>query len=180
MKSNSTPIRYAAAAAAAVALTLLSLRPAVSTNAASPTSCEKNSAYRALDFSLGSWTVAVPGFSGKSTSEIRRDVRGCAIVENWSGAQDAGLNIDAYNVEDQHWHRFFVDSLGKVHTFEGVARNGSIDYRGTSREPDGKIYLNRLELRSEGRDKIAELWQKSPDGKVWSTAFEGIYSRVGP
>ncbi len=168
------------ALSAIAVLTFVPLRPAPATGAGMPTSCQRSAAYRGLDFSIGAWVVNVPGFAGKSSSEIRRQVRGCAIVEQWSGGADAGMNVDAYNSEDHHWHRFFVDSQGKVHTFEGTAGPNGIEYRGTSREPDGKTYLNRLVVRSEGADKMTQLWQKSRDGRVWSTAFEGIYQRIGP
>ena len=144
------------------------------------TSCESSAAYRALNFSIGTWSVSVVGFSGKATSEIRHEIRGCAVVEQWRGGSDVGMNVDAFNAEDNHWHRFFVDSQGKVHTFEGIVRGNALEYRGTSQEPDGKVYLNRLELRSDGPAKMTERWQKSRDGNRWSTAFEGIYTRVGP
>ena len=78
----------------------------------------------------------------------------------------------------KHWHRFFVDSYGKVHVFEGVAANGAIVYTGTSREADGRVFMHRLTLRSHGSNEMTQLWQKSADGKTWTTAFEGTYTRV--
>src|SRR5579863_7704485 len=146
--------------------------------AAASRPCANAPAYHALDFSLGSWSISVPGEAPQATSTIRLDVRGCAVVEEWKGQNDVGINIDAYNEADGHWHRFFVDSYGKVHTFEGSAGPGAIVYRGTSREPDGRVFINRLTLRSEGPNTMTQLWQKSPDGKTWSTAFQGTYTRA--
>ncbi|MGC2242274.1 MAG: hypothetical protein WBA06_01505 [Candidatus Aquilonibacter sp.] len=145
---------------------------------ASANTCAASAAYHALDFSIGAWSISVLGESTKGSSEIRRDIRGCAIVEEWKGQNDIGINVDAYNTEDKHWHRFFVDSYGKFHVFEGVAANGAIVYTGTSREADGRVFMHRLTLRSHGSNEMTQLWQKSADGKTWTTAFEGTYTRV--
>ena len=140
--------------------------------------CDSSAAYHALDFSLGTWSIAVPGAPSGATSVIQREVGGCAIVENWKGGRQVGINVDAYNSEDKHWYRFFVDSIGKVHVFEGVAAGASIVYRGTSPGPNGTTELNRLELRSEGPKRMTQLWQKSVDGKTWTIAFQGTYTRT--
>lgn len=140
--------------------------------------CGISAAYHALDFSLGTWAIAVPGSPAGATSVIQREAGGCAVVENWKGGRQTGINVDAYNSEDKHWHRFFVDSIGKVHVFEGVAEGASIVYHGTSPGPGGATELNRLVLRSEGPDKMTQLWQKSIDGKTWSVAFQGSYTRI--
>ena len=141
-------------------------------------SCDGSATYHALDFSLGTWSIAIPGAPSGATSVIQREVGGCAIVENWKGGRQVGINVDAYNSEDKHWHRFFVDSIGKVHAFEGVAQGASIVYRGTSPGPNGTTELNWLVLRSEGPNKMTQLWQKSTDGKTWTIAFQGTYTRT--
>ncbi|HLI96219.1 MAG TPA: hypothetical protein VKT72_09040 [Candidatus Baltobacteraceae bacterium] len=113
-----------------------------------------------------------------ATSVIRREAGGCAIVENWTGGDQTGINVDAYNAEDKRWHRFFVDSIGKVHVFEGIAEGASIVYDGTSTGPNGTIEINRLVLRGEGPNGMTQLWQKSTNGKTWRIAFQGTYERV--
>lgn len=145
---------------------------------AARSACGASAAYRALDFSIGTWSIAVPGAQSGATSVIRREAGGCPIVENWTGGDQTGINVDAYNAEDKRWHRFFVDSIGKVHVFEGIAESASIVYHGTSTGPNGTTEINRLVLRSKGPNEMTQLWQKSTDGKTWSIAFQGTYKRI--
>jgi hypothetical protein len=146
---------------------------------AAPGNCAGAGPHRALDFTIGTWTVTAPEGTSEGPSVIRSAVNGCMLVEDWGGPGDGGRNVDAYSADDRQWHRLYVDSAGRVHLFAGRSDGGTIGYEGTSHEPDGGTALNRLTLRPRGADAFDELWQKSRDGgKTWKTVFAGTYRRA--
>ncbi|HEY6333838.1 MAG TPA: hypothetical protein VI756_31265 [Blastocatellia bacterium] len=137
--------------------------------------------YHAFDFTLGDWSVSDSAGNAVGISQIRYDLDGCVVVENWAapGGSPSGRNLDGFNQEDQRWRRYFADTRGHVHVFEGVSKGDSIEYQGTSRGPKGEQVLNRLTIRKDGVDRMTQLWRKSTDnGKTWEPAFEGIFTRI--
>ncbi len=166
--------------AVAAFLLLIAVAPQAAL-AAGTKPCVGAGAYRALDFTLGTWAVTAPDGSSEGPSTIRPGLNGCVVVEDWGGPDDGGRNFDAYSADDRRWHRLFVDGAGRVHVFTGVSDGAAIRYLGTSRNPDGTTSLNRVTIRPLGGNSFDELWQKSPDGeKTWKTVFEGIYRRANP
>jgi hypothetical protein len=134
-----------------------------------------------MDFTIGDWAVTDSQGNPMGKSEIRPDLDGCVVVENWTapGGSPNGRNTDGYNQEDKGWHRYFADTRGHAHVFEGVAKGDSIEYEGTSKGENGKPVLNRLTISLDGPDKMSQLWQKSRDGgKTWERAFQGNFSRI--
>jgi hypothetical protein len=137
--------------------------------------------YHALDFTIGDWAVSDSQGNAIGTSEIRSDLGGCVVVENWvaPGGSPSGRNLDGYNQEDKRWRRYFADTRGHAHVFEGTSNGDSIQYEGTSKGPKGEAVLNRLTIRKDGPDKMTQIWQKSSDGgKTWEPAFQGVFSRL--
>ena len=157
---------------------MLVLLPSTAAGTA-PGSCSA-AAYHAMDFTIGRWAVRVPGSTSPATSDVQFDVRGCAVVERWSGQTDSGMNVDAYNAEDGHWHRFFVDAYGKVHVFAGSADGRTVRYEGQSTGENGQRTRSRLTIFKRGPNTFDQLWEKSVDGKTWSVAFKGVYTRIVP
>ena len=100
---------------------------------------------------IGDWTVVDGEGHPTGTSTIRADLDGCAVIENWVSPDGAvrGRNVDAYNAEDTHWHRFFVDNRGHVHDFAGITTGAAVQYEGTSHAPDGADVRHRLTIRQD-------------------------------
>jgi len=141
--------------------------------------CADSPAHRSLAFSIGSWSIAAPNGVSEGTSTIRYDLDKCAVIEEWKAPHDRGRNMDAYSADDRQWHRLFVDAQGRVHIFSGTSQGRALTYRGTSIDAVGHVELNRLTIRSAGRDAMTQLWQKSRDnGASWKTVFEGRYTRT--
>ena len=59
---------------------------------------------RQFDFWVGDWTVTDRGkLAGRN--HIERILGGCALLENWSGAQGgAGKSLNFYDSDDARWH----------------------------------------------------------------------------
>jgi hypothetical protein len=136
-------------------------------------------ASRALDFWLGEWSVAGPGGSADSQSQVVLELDQCLVVERWSGGSHRGENLFGYSAEDASWHGLFADNEGRVHVFlDGKVEGGSAQLTGPSRGAQGEAVLNRLTLRRQSEDHLEQVWEKSSDGgKTWTTAFRGTYAR---
>lgn len=145
--------------------------------------CVSNPDNRALDFWLGDWSVAAPGSAPSAKSTVVLELDKCVVVERWDGGRGhTGENVLAYSADDQSWHGLFADNEGRVHLFfHGKASPGSVEFSAPSRGPKGETTLNRVTISRINADQVQQLWQKSSDeGKTWTTAFRGQYTRKQP
>lgn len=178
MKHTSRSIAFLALVFAAASFGILPRASA--TNASS---CAANPSNRALDFWLGQWTIAAPGGAANATSTVTLQLDKCLVVERWDGGRGhTGENVLAYSSDDRSWHGLFADNEGRVHIFfYGKASPGSVEFSAPSRGPKGESILNRVTISRINADQVEQLWQKSSDdGKTWTTAFRGQYTRKQP
>jgi len=142
-------------------------------------SCSANSESRQLDFWLGDWTVTYPGMPGSANSTVSLRLDKCLLTETWDGGKGhSGENLFAYSSDDKSWHGMFADNQGRVHVFGGKVAQGSAEFTGPSRGPDGKEVLNRIRVVLLAENKVEQSWEKSADsGATWTTEFKGQYSR---
>jgi hypothetical protein len=149
----------------------------------SPQPCSATSESRQLDFWLGTWNITYPGAPGGSTSTVKLVLDKCELVESWEDAQGhKGENRFAYNYENKSWRGMFADNRGHVHVFtDGRVSDGSAEFSGPSRTPDGQTVLHRIRVTRASPDKVDQIWEKSKDnGATWTTVFRGEYSRTNP
>jgi hypothetical protein len=144
--------------------------------------CSANSESRQMDFWLGDWTVTYPGMSGSATSKVYLSLDQCVIAENWDGGKGhKGENIFGYSSDDKSWHGLFADNQGRVHVFEGKVAQGSAEFVGTSRGPNGEAVLNRIKVIRVTPNRVQQTWEKSRDnGVTWTAEFQGNYDRKNP
>jgi hypothetical protein len=147
--------------------------------AADTQSCSANPESRQMDFWLGQWVVTYPGMSGGSVSKVDLSLDQCLIVETWDGGKGhKGENMFAYSSDDKSWHGMFADNQGRVHVFEGKVSQGSAEFTGPSRGPNGEAVLNRIKIVRLSPDQVEQSWEKSTDnGATWRTEFRGEYIR---
>ena len=151
--------------------------------AAGASPCATDPASKALDFWLGSWTVAAPGGPANATSKVTHELGNCVTVERWGGGGGhLGENLFGYSADDGQWHGFFADNEGRVHVFvDGKVSPGVAEFTGPSRGEQGATILNRVTIRRISDNHVEQIWQKSSDnGKTWTTAFRGEYTRRQP
>jgi hypothetical protein len=141
--------------------------------------CGANSESRQMDFWLGDWIVTYPGMPGSTDSKVYLELGKCLIVESWGGGTGhSGENMFAYSPDDKSWHGMFADNQGRVHVFEGNVSEGSAEFLGRSRGPNGEAVLNRIKIVRVNADKVEQSWEKSIDnGSTWKTEFRGEYAR---
>jgi hypothetical protein len=145
-------------------------------------SCSANPESRQMDFWLGDWTVTYPGMPGNANSKVHLELDKCLIVESWDGGKGhKGENMFAYSDDDKNWHGMFADNQGRVHAFEGKVANGTGEFTGPSRGPDGQTVLNRIKIVRVNANKVEQSWEKSKDnGVTWTLEFHGEYTRSNP
>jgi hypothetical protein len=145
--------------------------------------CSANSPSRQLDFWLGDWNITYPGAPGGSTSKVSLSLDKCELVETWDDGQGhKGENRFAYNYENKSWRGMFADNRGHVHVFvDGQVSDGSAEFLGPSRGPNGETIPHRIKVFRVSADKVKQVWEKSADnGATWTTVFQGEYSRKTP
>ena len=146
-------------------------------------SCAANSANRQLDYWLGHWKIGAEGSSGNAHSDVTLSLDKCLVVENWDGGRGHyGQNVFGYTADDKNWYGMFADNEGRVHVFtSGKIADGTAEFEGTSRGPNGESVLNRVKVIRLNPNKIEQRWEKSSDnGATWNVAFRGEYSRANP
>lgn len=144
-------------------------------------SCAANSANRQLDYWLGNWTIGSAGSPGNAHSTVTLSLDKCLVVENWDGGGGHhGENVFGYSADDKSWYGMFADNEGRIHVFtSGQVADGTAEFEGTSRGPDGESILNRVKVTRLNPNKVEQTWEKSNDhGATWNVVFRGEYSRV--
>ncbi|GMV06103.1 MAG: hypothetical protein AMXMBFR53_23790 [Gemmatimonadota bacterium] len=144
-----------------------------------PCSAEEN---RAFDFWAGHWDVTVPGGRVAGRNTIRVAMGGCALHEHYltpRGYEGESLNV--FDATRGVWHQTWVDNGGLLLTLEGAFRDGAMVLEGETVDAQGAVTRQRVTWsRVDGdRDRVRQLWEASTDdGATWTTAFDGLYTRV--
>jgi hypothetical protein len=134
---------------------------------------------RQFDFWVGNWTVTDRGkLAGRN--HIERILGGCALLENWSGAQGgAGKSLNFYDSDDSRWHQTWIDASGGALFLSGRFENGAMRMSG-ERAAAGETPAMRHRITwsplPDGR--VRQLWESTPAGREeWSVQFDGLYVR---
>jgi len=137
--------------------------------------------HRQFDFWVGDWDVTTGG-KRAGESHVERILGGCVIFENWKGAGGGeGKSFNLYDTAHKRWQQTWVDASGGLIEFYGELRDGNMCYTTESptRGPDGQLRktLGRMTFFPHGAS-VRQLWEQSmDDGKTWSVAFDGLYTR---
>ncbi len=142
--------------------------------------CESDKTFGEFDFWVGEWDVHVAGGTLAGTNSIRKEERGCVLVEHWkSSAGGTGQSINYLDKITGDWVQIWN------------AEGGSqINIRGGMTD-DGMLLVGTLHTVGNGTTiPFRGLWTPLPDGRVrqffeqsndggetWTTWFEGFYTR---
>ncbi len=142
--------------------------------------CEHDEAFRQFDFWVGEWDVRGPGGALAGTNSIRKEERGCVLIEKWtSTVGGTGHSVNYVDKTTGEWVQIWN------------AEGGSqIDIRGGMTD-EGMLLVGTLHTISNGTTiPFRGLWTPLPDGRVrqffeqsndggetWTSWFEGYYTR---
>ncbi len=152
---------------------------------AAPQPCRDAPNGKALDFWLGEWNVvAVAGAAPVGASRIERVLDGCAIIENWQGADagDDGKSLFAFDARNGSWDQVWVTQdtsrpggLKSKHLI-AVFSSGAVRFQGTIFVRPGTEVLDRTTLTPLVDGRVRQTIEISRDGgDSWMTSFDAYY-----
>jgi hypothetical protein len=136
--------------------------------------------YSQFDFWVGEWRVTDESGTFQGTNRIVKILGGCALQENWNGAQGMrGHSFNIYAARRGTWHQTWVDSNGGLLLLDGGLEDGRMVLSGQTPAPDGPGTVeHEISWESLPEGRVRQLWRISRDGgTTWNDAFVGIYSR---
>ena len=162
---------------AAIALLSPALTPAQTPPAPPPPGCPAE-VRRQFDFWVGDWSVTVNG-QHAGDNRIDRILEGCALLENWTGTGGmSGKSLNFYDPARRQWHQTWVDDRGGSLGLDGTFTDGKMVLSGTKKDQAGKTTINRITWNALPSGQVRQVWeQSSDDGKSWTVAFDGLYTR---
>lgn len=130
-----------------------------------------------FDFWIGRWQVTENG-KPAGTNSIERILDGCALLENWVGAQGgAGKSLNFYDRADGLWHQTWVDRSGGALNLAGKFLDGAMRLVGERpATAKGPATRHRITWTPLPDGKVRQLWESSLSGKEeWTVQFDGLY-----
>lgn len=157
-----------------------SAAPAPPPDAARCTAAE----HRQFDFWIGDWEVHSAQGRLLGFNRITPILGGCALQEEWNSADGKvrGVSLNAYDPADSRWHQAWVDTApSRLALVGGLAgRDMVMEQRPPTGGP-GAGAVQRITWRPLPDGRVRQLWESSSDeGRTWTTAFDGYYSRRSP
>ena len=137
--------------------------------------------YRQLDFWLGEWEVTDAAGTTVGKSRVERILNGCAVQENWEGANGwPGKSFNVYNRTLRQWQQFWVSGWGSVTLFLGRAEEDRMVYVGETTDREGRPAQRRMTIARLGPDRVRQVTEMSYDeGRSWQPDYDFTYTRAG-
>jgi hypothetical protein len=135
--------------------------------------------HRQFDFWIGSWNVTVAG-KPAGTNRIESGHGGCVLVENWSApGGGTGISLNFFDRQTRQWHQTWIGSGGGALYLNGGLQDGAMVMQSAPvPRPAGGTVINRITWSRLPNGDVRQLWENSTDqGKTWTSAFDGVYSR---
>lgn len=133
--------------------------------------------HRQFDFWIGEWDVTMGGQTA-GTNSIQLILGDCVLLENWAGSKGGnGKSFNLFNAAKGKWQQTWVDSSGNMLELYGEFKDGVMQLVGENAR-NGKKTLQRITWKVLDKDRVRQHWEQSQDeGKTWTTAFDGLYTR---
>lgn len=145
-----------------------------------PPTC-KGPEHRQFDFWVGSWNVTVNG-KPTGTNRIESGHQGCVLIEHWTAVGGGtGISLNFYDRQRRQWHQTWIGSSGGALYLNGGLKDGAMVLQSSAvPQPGGGTIIHRITWSPLAGGDVRQHWESSTDnGKTWTTAFDGRYSRAG-
>ena len=135
--------------------------------------------YRQFDFWVGEWVVHNPKGQQVGTNRIEKIENGCGLQENWRATSGGtGRSLNFYRPATKTWVQAWVGG-GTGLVLIGGYDGRQMRLEGESIGASGKLVRDRISWSPLEGGKVRQLWEQSSDeGKTWTVAFDGTYSRT--
>lgn len=143
--------------------------------------CDSDSAFHALDFWVGDWTVVDSTGAPLGTNRIEKILNGCAVTEWWHETDSEGRSLFYYVPAQRTWKQVWVTPSalvpGGLKEKHMIAHGtGRVRFQGEIIGPAGGLILDRTTLTVMSQGRVRQVIEISRDGgTTWRTSFDGIY-----
>ena len=140
--------------------------------------CMHSDAARRFDFWIGTWDVYNPQGRLVGVNVVERRLKGCLLLENWTGASgSSGKSMNYWDPQRETWRQVWVSDQGNVLDYRhGEHRDGAMRFRGITIGEDGDTTHQRLTFEDVAPDTVRQVFEASTDrGETWNTTWVGIY-----
>lgn len=149
-------------------------------------SCQDERGYHEMDFWLGEWTVRL-GTRVVGTNRIQKMLKGCAVMEHWTGADGSeGKSLFYYDGVADVWKQVWVTDAAyapgglKEKVLVERLPGGALRFQGEITTANGATYLDRTTLTPNPDGTVRQWIQISTDGgEMWTSTFDATYERKG-
>ena len=137
--------------------------------------CRFDSAARAMDRWIGTWSVANPNGPGGS-SVVDRAFDGCVILERWTGQfGERGMSLTSYDATAQRWLQHYVSDTAAATDYTGTVKGSSVVFTAPGATPNAKIRMT-YDFLTDGR--VEQRFDSSTDGgTTWTLTSDLYYTR---
>lgn len=132
-----------------------------------------------FDFWLGEWDVTNAQGQPVGTNTIKRVLGQCVVLEEYGEyLGGGGKSFNVYDAQKNRWQQTWVDDRGAMLHFTGEFKDGAMRLTGMGRNTEGKPVVYRMSYTPHADGRVRQLWESSSDeGKTWTVAFDGWYTR---
>ncbi|WP_430412367.1 hypothetical protein [Kordia sp.] len=138
--------------------------------------CTEN--HQAFDFWIGMWNVTNTDGTPAGKNSITKIEDECVLRENWTSAKGnyTGTSYNFYDAQKKQWEQIWVDNQGgNLHLKGNRVGNQMILQSDEVISPKGQKYVNRVTWTLNKNGSVRQHWEMSPDQKIWTTVFDGLY-----
>ena len=143
--------------------------------------CENTPEFHQFDFWVGEWEAFNPQGQKAGDSRIERIIKGCVILENWTGITGfEGKSFNHYDPKTKKWYQYWIAENSNVTNFEGEhsEKDKAIIFYSRDHMKDANPYLERLTFFNIDSNTVRQFDQKSTDnGKTWTVQYDLLYKR---
>jgi hypothetical protein len=156
-------------------------KPARAQDAQTPP-CASDSAFKALDFWVGSWNVVDSTGANVGTNKIEKILGGCAVTELWHEPDGSeGRSLFYFVASQRQWKQVWVTPMalvpGGLKEKHLIAQGpGMVRFQGEIIGPRGGLILDRTTLTKMKDGRVRQVIEISRDGgTTWRVNFDAIY-----
>lgn len=142
-----------------------------------PPNCHPEKSHQ-FDFWIGHWEVTANGqIAGQN--RIEPILNGCALQENWVGAQGSmGTSLNFYNPTEDQWEQFWIYRQGIPMHFKGHFVDGKMVLKAERDGQQGKE-IHRIVWTPNKDGSVRQVWEKrATNNDQWQTLFDGHYRKI--
>lgn len=132
-----------------------------------------------LDFWIGSWRVTTERGHRLGSSQVRKDLNDCLIVEDFRSREGYRSRSFVYfDIVPEKWFRSFADTEGRFVELSGEQVGDGVVITGKETNRHGRELDLRVTIRPDGVGRVLQTVEVSRDGgTTWKKDFTLVYLR---